>query len=190
MSPLSKITNLEISTQLKFVKYHNCHRVNASLIHNTIPVLLYNVLLRFRDTGEEFELKRDLSKMITNKNYKVDLASLVDKKLHYDSAKEMYFDVKGSSNKYTGDRTLIKLLKLPGLMISASGISNTVFLPSGPNNFCQRIKLRIREKHAGMISDIINKEIVVILDKILQHISKKQHYQTIIKGNLLQTKEK
>ena len=64
------------------------------LIHNKIPITLYNNLLTFRDTGKEFELKRDLLKMITNKNYNVDLASLSDKKEMYDFAKEMYFDVK------------------------------------------------------------------------------------------------
>ena len=32
-----------------------------------------------------------------------------------------------SGNKSTRDRTLIKLLEAPGLMISASGISNTIF---------------------------------------------------------------
>ena len=51
-------------------------------------------MITFRDTGKEFEIKRDLFKMITNKNYNVDLASLSDKKLMYDFAKEMHFDVK------------------------------------------------------------------------------------------------
>ena len=45
----------------------------------------------FRDTGKEFELKGDLLKVMTNKNYNVDLASLQDKKLMYDFAKEMNF---------------------------------------------------------------------------------------------------
>ena len=37
-------------------------------------------MLTFRDTDKEFERKGDLLKMITNKNYNVDLASLSDKK--------------------------------------------------------------------------------------------------------------
>ena len=49
-------------------------------------------MLTFRDTGKEFELKGDLLKMITNKNYNVNLASLQDKKLMYAFAKEMNFD--------------------------------------------------------------------------------------------------
>ena len=38
----------------------------------------------------------------------------------------MHFDLKAQSNIITRDRTLIKLLKSPGLMVCASGVSNTV----------------------------------------------------------------
>ena len=75
MSPLSKITNPENTTQLKLVKDSSSNRVNDLLIDKTIPITLNNNLLTFRDRGEEFELKRDLLKMKTNKNYKVDLGS-------------------------------------------------------------------------------------------------------------------
>ena len=71
------------------------------LIHNTKPNILYNNLLTFRDTGKEIELQRDLLKMITNENYNVDLASLPDKKLLYDFAEGMHFNVKGPGNKST-----------------------------------------------------------------------------------------
>ena len=40
----------------------------------------------------------------------------------FDFAREMYFDVKAPGNKTTRDRTVIKLLESPDLMISASGI--------------------------------------------------------------------
>ena len=90
-------------------------------------------MLSFRDTGKEFKLKGDLLKMITNKNYNVNLASLQDKKLMYGFAKEMQFDERRVGNKSTRDRTLINLLESPGLMISASGISQTIFLSSDPN---------------------------------------------------------
>ena len=75
--------------------------------------------------------------MITNKNYNVDLASLSDKKLRHQVAKEMHFDIRGPGNKSTRDRTLIKL---PSLMISAFGISNTKILSSDPNELCDRLK--------------------------------------------------
>ena len=187
MSPLSKITNPENTTQFKLVKDSSSNRVNNLLIHNTLPITLHDNLLTFRDTNKVFELKGDLLKMITNKNYNVDLASLGDRKLMYNFAKEMNFDIKAQGNKSTRDRTLINLLKSPGLMISASGVSKTVFLSSDPNELCNRIKLLLQEKHAGNNSDIINDEIVAIVDKLLDYkcISKKQHKQILIKCNLL-----
>ena len=77
------------------------------LIHNTIPIILNNNLLTFRDTGKEFELKGDLLKIITNKNYNADFASLSDKKLMFDFSKELHFDVRGHSRTSTRDHTLI-----------------------------------------------------------------------------------
>ena len=94
MFSLSKITNPENTTQFKLVKDANSNRVNDLNINNSIPITLYNNMITFRDTGKEFELKGDLLKMITNKSYNVDLASLSDKKLMYEFAKEMHFDVK------------------------------------------------------------------------------------------------
>ena len=98
MSPLSKITNPENTTQFKLVKDSNSNRVNDLKINKTIPITLYNNMLTFRDTGREFELKGELLNMITNKNYNVNLASLQDKKLMYDFAKEMNFDTKALQN--------------------------------------------------------------------------------------------
>ena len=57
MSPLSKITNPENSTQFKLVKDPNSNRVNDLLLKNKIPITLYNNMITFRDTGKEFELK-------------------------------------------------------------------------------------------------------------------------------------
>ena len=94
LSPLAKITNPENSTQFKLVKDSNSNRVNDLKINKSIPNTLYNNMLTFRDSGNVFELKGDLLEMITNKTYNVDLASLADKKLMYDFAKEMNFDLK------------------------------------------------------------------------------------------------
>ena len=52
-------------------------------------------------------------------------------------------------------------------MISPSGISNTVFLPSNPNEICNRLKVLIQEKQAGNNFIIFNGEIVAIVDKVL-----------------------
>ena len=115
--------------------------------------------------------------MMTNKNYNVDIASLSVKKIMYDFAKEKNFDTKAQVNKYTRYRSLIKLLKSPGLMVSASGTSSTIFLPSDADELCNRLKLLLQEKHAGNNSNIINQEIVAKVDKLLEYksISKKQH---------------
>ena len=58
------------------------------LLHKTIPFTLYNNLLTFRETSEENELKADLLKVITNKNYNVDLASILDNKVMFDFAQK------------------------------------------------------------------------------------------------------
>ena len=185
MSPLSKITNPENTTQFKLIKYSSSNRVNDLKINNSIPITLHNILLTFRDTNKQFELKGDLLKMITNKNYNVDLASLSDKKLMYDFAKEMHFDERRVGNKSTRDEKLIKLLNSPAIM--ASGVSKTLFLSSDPNELCDRLKLLLQEKHAGNNSNIINEEIVAISDKLFEYkcLSKKQHKQILIKCNLL-----
>ena len=156
-------------------------------VHNTMPVTLYGNILTFRDTGKEFKLTGDLLKMITNSKYNVDLASSADKKLMYEFAKEMHFDQKAVSNKSTRDKTLIKLLKSPSLLVSASGVSKRIFLSSDANELCDRLRLLLQEKHAGSNSDIINDEIVAITDKLLEYNckSKKQHKQILIKCNLI-----
>ena len=110
MSPLSKIISPENTTQFKLLKDSSSNRVNDLLIHNKIPITSHDNLLAFRDTGKIFDLKGDLLKMLTNKNYNVDLASLLGNKLMYDSAKEMNFDLKAQGNKPTREETLIKYL--------------------------------------------------------------------------------
>ena len=65
LSPLSKITNPENSTQFRLVKDSSSSRVNVLFIHNTISITLHNNLLTFRDSNKVFELKGDLLKMIT-----------------------------------------------------------------------------------------------------------------------------
>ena len=148
------------------------------LIHNSIPITLHDNFLTFRDTSKIFELKGDLLKMINIKNYNVDLASLQDKKLMYDSAKEMKFDVSAPGKKSTRGMTVIKLLESPSLLISPSGIS-TIVLSSDPNELCDRLRLLLYEKQAGNISNLFNQEIVAVVDKLLEHkcISKEQHKQ-------------
>ena len=187
MSPLSKITILENTSQFKLVKDHISNRVNDLLMKNKNTITLHGNMLTFRDTNEQFELKGGLLEMITNSKFNVDLASSSDKKLMYDFAKEMKFDTKAVGNKSIRDRKLIKSLNSPGLKVSASGISKTIFLSSDPNELCDRIKLFLQEKQGGNNSIIINDEIVAKVAKLLEYkcISKKQHKQILLKCNLL-----
>ena len=60
MSPLSKITDPENTSQFKLVKDSNSNRVNDLKIHKTIPITLYGNMLTFRDTNKQIELKGDL----------------------------------------------------------------------------------------------------------------------------------
>ena len=192
MSLLCKITKPGNTTQIDLVKASNSNRVKGLLKQNTIPITLHNNSLTFRDTVKEFELKGDLLKTMTNKIYNVDLASLSDRKILFNFAKEMNFDVKAMGNKPTRDRTLLKMPKSPGFLISASGSSNTLFLPSEPDEVCGRSNFLLQAKQAGTISDIIKGEIVVIPDKLLDYkcITKKQQKQILIKGDLLHTRKK
>ena len=52
MSPLSKITNPENTSQFKLVKDSSSNRLNDLLIHNTIPITLHDNLLTFRELPE------------------------------------------------------------------------------------------------------------------------------------------
>ena len=106
--------------------------------------------------------------MKTKKNYNVDLASLSDKKLLYDFAKWMNSDLNAPGMISNRNRTLMKLLKSTILMISDSGISITIFLPSDPSKLYNRLKLLLQENLAGNTSDIINKEIFAIVHKLLE----------------------
>ena len=185
LSPLSKVTTPEHTSQFKLVKDPNSNRVNDLLINKTIPVTLYEILLTFRDTDKNFKLEGDFSKLITNKNYNVDPAYSQDRKIWYEFAKEMYFAEKPLGNESTRDKSLIRLLKQPGILISVSGVSSahkeksfskTKFLWSNPHELCDRLKLLLQEKRAGIGSNIINEEIIAMADKLLEYkcISTKQ----------------
>ena len=92
LSLLSKDSNPEHTSQFKLLKGPSSNMVNNLLINKTIPVTLYNILLRFRGTEKEFKLQGDPLNKKTNKNYNVNLAKFSDKKIKFDTAKEIYFD--------------------------------------------------------------------------------------------------
>ena len=88
LSLLSKKTNPEQTIQFKLLQDLGSKRVKDLFINKTKPVSQNKNLLTFRDTDNKLELQGDLSEMITNKNYNVDLPNLPDKKLKYEFGKE------------------------------------------------------------------------------------------------------
>ena len=139
--------------------------MNDFLRNRGIPVSLYSNMLISRDSNKSFKLDGDLLETVTNYDFNIDHSNQQDRKLIYQFGKEMKFDIKQKGRKSDRDKSLIRLLKSPAIM--ASGISKTIFLSSNPNEFGDRLKIFLQEKHAGNISDIINNEIVAIVDKLL-----------------------
>ena len=185
----SSLVNLfkpENKSQFRLKKDLNSTKMNDFLINKGIPVTLVSNLLIFRDSNKSFKLEGDLLEIITNYDFNVDHSNQQDRKLIYEFAKEMNFNIKEKGNKSDRDKSIIRLLKSPAIM--ASGVSKTIFLSSDANELCDRLKLLLQEKHAGNNSDIINNEIVAIVDKLLEYkcISKKQHKQILYNCNLLQ----
>ena len=85
----------------------------------------------------------------------------------YDFAKEMKIEINAQGKKFS--RTRMNLLDSPGLLASASGFSGTINLSSNPNALCDRLKLLLQEKQAGISSDMISEENIAIVEKLLQY---------------------
>ena len=122
---------------------------------------------------------------MTNYHFNLDHSNQRDRKLIYEFAKEMNFNIEQKGNKSDPDKSIIRLLKSPAIM--ASGISRTIIRSSDPNELCDRLRLLLQEKHAGNNSDKINDEIVARVEKLLEYISisKEKHNQIFIKCNLI-----
>ena len=147
--------------------------MNDFLIHGQIPITLFSNMLTFRDTNKTFRLEGDFLKVMTNYKFNIDHSNQQDRKINYEFAKEMKYDVKSTGRPGVRHSSMIRLLESPAIM--ASGISKTIFLSSDPDELCDRLKLLLQERHAGNNSDILNNEIVAIVDKLLEYkcISKK-----------------
>ena len=185
VSSLSNVFNLENKSQFRLRKDPNSTKINDFLIHRGIPVTLFSDMITFRDSNKSFKLEGDLLKLITNHKFNAGHSSLQDKKLIYEFAKEMNYDIKSPGRPSIRHDSVVKILNSPAIM--ASGVSNIIILSSDPNELCDRLRLLLQEKHAGNNSDLINDEIIAIVDKLLEYkcISKNQHKQILIKCNLL-----
>ena len=184
-SSLVEVFKSDNKSQFRLGKDPNSTKMNDFLIHEQIPITLFSNMLTFRDTKKTFRLEGDLLKVMTNYKFNVDHSNHQDRKIIYEFAKEMKYDVKSAGRPGVRHSSMIRLLESPAIM--ASGISKTIILSSNPDELCDRLKLLLQERHAGNNSDIINDQIVAIVDKLFEYkcISKKQHKQILLKCNLL-----
>ena len=182
---LVEVFKKDNKSQFRLRKDPNSTKMNDFLIHGNIPVTIFSNMITFRDSNKTFRLEGDLLKVMTNYKFDVDHSSPQDKKLIYEFAKEMNYDINSTGRPSVRHNSMIKLLEQPAIM--ASGFSKTIILSSDPNELCDRLKLLLQEKQAGNNSEIINEEIVAIVDKLFEYncITKKQHKQILIKCNLL-----
>ena len=182
---LVEVFKKDNKSQFRLRKDPNLTKMNDFLIHGTVPVTIFSNMIVFRDSNKSFRLEGDLLKVITNYKFNVDHSNPQDKKLIYEFAKAMNYDVKSTGRPSTRHNSMIRLRDQPAIM--ASGVSKTIFLSSDPNKLCDRLKLILQKKHGGNNSNLIDEEIVAIIDKLLEYkcLSKKQHKQILIKCNLL-----
>ena len=154
------------------------------LINGGIPVTIYDNMLTSRDSNRSFILDIDLLETMTNYNFNVSNSNPQDRTLIYEFGKEMNFDFRQQGRKSDSDKTMIKLLKAPAIMVS--GVT-TIFLPENPDESCNRLKLILQEKQAANNSNINDDEIIAIVDKILEYkcIAKKQHKQILFNSNII-----
>ena len=184
-SSLVEVFESDNKSQFRLRKDPVSTKMNDFLIHGKIPVTIFSNMILFRDSNKTFKLEGDLLKVLSNYKFNVDHSNQQDRKIIYEFAKEMNYDIKSIGRPSVRHESMIRLLDKPAIM--ASGISKTIFLSSDTNELCHRLKLLLQEKHGGKNSNLIDEEIVIIVDKLLEYkcISKKQHNQILIKCNLL-----
>ena len=184
-SSLVEVFKYDNKSQFRLRKDPASTKMNDFLIHGKIPVTIFSNMITFRDSNKTFKLEGDLLKVIINHKFNVDHSNQQGRKIIYEFAKEMNYDIKSTGRPSVRHNSMIRLLDKPAIM--ASGVSKTIFLSSDPNELCDRLKLLLQEKHAGNNSNLIDEEIVAIIDKLLEFkcISKKQHKEISIKCNLL-----
>ena len=155
----------ENKSQFKLIKGQKSIRMNDSLINGGIAVSFCSNMITFRDSNKSFKLDGDLLETMTNYVFNVNHANQQDRKLIYEFGKERMFDIEQKGRKSNRDKSMIKLIESPAIMVS--GISKTIFLSSDPDELCNKSKFLLQEKYDGKISDINNDEIFAIVDNLL-----------------------
>ena len=135
----SSLVNLfkpENKCQFSLKEDLNSTKMNDFLINSGIPVILFSNMFIFRDSNKSFKLVGDLLETMTNYDFNVDHSNQQNRKLIYEFAKEMHFNIRQKWNKSDRDKSIIRLLKSQA--IKASGISNIIILSSDPDELCKR----------------------------------------------------
>ena len=101
----SSLVNLfkpENKSQFRSIKDFSSTKMNDFKINKGIAVTLVINLLIFRDSNKSFKLEGDLLEAITNYDFNVDHSNQQDRKLIYEFAKEMNFNIKEKGKKVIG----------------------------------------------------------------------------------------
>ena len=117
---IANVFKPENKSQFRLKKDPNSSKMNDFLMNNGIPVTLFSNILTFRDSNKVFKLDGDLLESMTNYDFNVDHSNQQDRKLIYEFAKEMNFNIKQKRNRSDRDKSIIRILKSPAIM--ASGI--------------------------------------------------------------------
>ena len=186
-SSLIEILKSDNKGQFRLIKDPNSTKPNDFSIDEKVPVTIFNNMLTFRNNNKKvFKLEGDLLEVMSNNKFNVDRSNKQNREIFREFAKEMKYNlVKNKGRPPVRHKSMIRLPNQPPT--TASGYTKTIILSSNPDEFCNRVRLLLQEKHAGNNSDIINKESVAIVDELLEYkcISKKQHKQILNKCNLL-----
>ena len=121
---LLEVFKKDNKSQFRLKKDPNSTKLNDFLIHGTIPVTIFSNMIVFRDSNKTFKLEGDLLKVITNHKFNVDHSNPQDKKLIYQFAKEMNYDIKSTGRPSTRHNSMVRLLDQPAIM--ASGFSKQI----------------------------------------------------------------
>ena len=98
----SSLVNLfkpENKSQFRITKDLNSTKMNDFLINGGKPVTLFSNMIIFRDSKKSFELDGDFLETMTKFDFNVDHSNQQDRKLIYESAKEVRFNIKQKGKK-------------------------------------------------------------------------------------------
>ena len=101
-SSLVNVFKPENKSQFRLIKDFSSTKINDFKLNKGIPVTLVSSLLIFRDSNKSFKLEGDVLEAITNYDFNVDHSNQQDRKLIYEFAKEMNFNIKEKGKKVIG----------------------------------------------------------------------------------------